>query len=51
MRNVSLERLQELGREFIPNGPDEWMCVKFNEDGLSVAVQGDSQWEEDLRSL
>ena len=45
-KSESEQRLEALGWDFVPTGPNEWEWVKFK-DGAPIARQGDDIWRRD----
>lgn len=48
MSDFEIAALENMGWDFLPYGPEEWMWMKFDESGKRIAVQGDLVWKEDL---
>jgi len=49
MSSMCTIKLENMGWEFMPIGPNSWSWLKFSTDGLVEARQYDETWQEDIK--
>lgn len=51
MANKLVEEITEMGWQFYQDSPNEGKWMKFNEEGVRIAVEGDDTWKADMRAI